>query len=232
MSLLNFGPRVSLGVFSAAKTRLPYLQGFAKASPSLILQKQVSLFSTTSPKLEQTNDSNPAHQSLKNAQGSFLDPNSEGYFQWNDFFKLRRQRRILEVCTAIPVTFIGMGATASYLSTVPLGNLITFNGVDPTFVVAGGVLLSGGLSYLLGGYLGGIIWRAVNRKNLKTIRAKEADYFEHISANRSDPRLSSYRNPLPDYYGEKISSVKGYRAWLKKQRRHERNGLANLSDTK
>lgn len=35
---------------------------------------------------------------------------------------------------------------------------------------------------------------------------------------RVDPSASSMANPVPDYYGEKISSVSDYRQWLKDQR--------------
>ena len=50
------------------------------------------------------------------------------------------------------------------------------------------------------------------------LRSKERDFFERIRKNRVDPASSSMQNPVPDYYGEKIVSVQGYRAWLKDQR--------------
>ncbi|EIE85208.1 hypothetical protein RO3G_09918 [Rhizopus delemar RA 99-880] len=43
--------------------------------------------------------------------------------------------------------------------------------------------------------------------------------------NRADARLNSIRNPVPDYYGEKVQSVHGYRSWLRKQREHYRKGV-------
>lgn len=47
---------------------------------------------------------------------------------------------------------------------------------------------------------------------------KERDFFARIRKYRVDPTSSSMQNPVPDYYGEKITSVAGYRNWLKDQR--------------
>jgi import inner membrane translocase subunit TIM23 len=47
---------------------------------------------------------------------------------------------------------------------------------------------------------------------------KERQFYNRIKANRVDPTSSSMANPVPDYYGEKIGSVQGYRRWLKDQR--------------
>lgn len=47
---------------------------------------------------------------------------------------------------------------------------------------------------------------------------KERDFFQRVRKYRVDPTSSSMQNPVPDYYGEKITSVQGYRQWLKDQR--------------
>ena len=47
---------------------------------------------------------------------------------------------------------------------------------------------------------------------------KEKSLYSRIKRYRADPSASSPQNPLPDYYGEKIGSVKDYRRWLKDQR--------------
>jgi import inner membrane translocase subunit TIM23 len=51
---------------------------------------------------------------------------------------------------------------------------------------------------------------------------KEKEFFDRIRQYRVDPSTNSISNPVPDYYGEKIGSVKGYRAWLKDQRAYNR----------
>ena len=47
---------------------------------------------------------------------------------------------------------------------------------------------------------------------------KEKSFYARIKRYRGDPALSSPQRPVPDYYGEKIGSVKDYRRWLKDQR--------------
>lgn len=51
---------------------------------------------------------------------------------------------------------------------------------------------------------------------------KESQFFARIKKNRVDPSNSSTGNPVPDFYGEKISSVAGYRQWLKDQRAYNK----------
>jgi len=48
--------------------------------------------------------------------------------------------------------------------------------------------------------------------------AKETEFFGRVKKYRVDPAGASASNPVPDYYGEKISSVAGYRQWRKDQR--------------
>ena len=76
-------------------------------------------------------------------------------------------------------------------------------------------------------------WR--NRKFRAQMDEKEKEFYRRIKRYRVDPSASSMANPVPgmflpftwkygivliiaDYYGEKISSVAGYRQWLKDQR--------------
>lgn len=53
---------------------------------------------------------------------------------------------------------------------------------------------------------------------LTNVLQKEKAFHRRIKRYRSDPVGGSASNPVPDYYGEKISSVRGYRQWLKDQR--------------
>jgi len=57
---------------------------------------------------------------------------------------------------------------------------------------------------------------------------KEKAFYERIKRYRVDPSSSSYGNPVPDYYGEKIGSVQDYRRWLKDQRAFNRKKSKNL----
>lgn len=51
---------------------------------------------------------------------------------------------------------------------------------------------------------------------------KERDLLGRIRRLRVDARGASAGNPVPDYYGEKVGSVAGWRTWLRDQREFER----------
>ncbi|KAJ3227668.1 TIM23 complex component [Chytriomyces hyalinus] len=103
---------------------------------------------------------------------------------------------------------------------------------DPTELVFG--VMDASMAYSLGalgvGVLGGVagvfagtaVWRTVtNRRILEAIDAKDVEFFKRIQQYRPQGQLRlSVDNPMPDYYGESIKSVQGYRAWLKKQRNY------------
>lgn len=54
---------------------------------------------------------------------------------------------------------------------------------------------------------------------------KDKDLYSRIKRFRVDPSANSFSNPVPDYYGEKINSVAGYRQWLKDQRVYNRKKI-------
>lgn len=78
---------------------------------------------------------------------------------------------------------------------------------------------------MLGPIVGNTFFKLMNGKIAHAMDVRDKEFFEHIKKNRADARLNSIRNPVPDYYGEKIQSVQGYRAWLRKQREHYRKGV-------
>lgn len=84
-----------------------------------------------------------------------------------------------------------------------------------------------GAGWLIGPFFGNFAWRALHRGSLVEFVAKEKGFFERIKKHRVDPRGASANNPVPDYYGEKVGSVQGYRRWLKDQRafNRKRGGL-------
>lgn len=92
--------------------------------------------------------------------------------------------------------------------------------MDPFFSLGLITLSFAGLGWLAGPSLGNAIFYAFKSGGgVKTSMAiKEAEFFARIRKNRVDPSSSSVQNPVPDFYGEKISSVAGYRRWLKDQR--------------
>lgn len=77
----------------------------------------------------------------------------------------------------------------------------------------------------MGPLFGNGLFKLMNRKYATAMDIRDKEFYEHIKKNRADARLNSIRNPVPDYYGEKIQSVQDYRSWLRKQREHYRKGV-------
>ncbi|KAM0332025.1 hypothetical protein ACHAQA_002291 [Verticillium albo-atrum] len=137
---------------------------------------------------------------------------------WNTFFKLRKTRRRWQLLFS--VTMLGVSGTAGaiFLSTGVADPLLSQIPLDP-FVTLGIMVLGfAGLGWLAGPSLGSTVFNLINRKWKKQITTKEIEFFGRVKKNRVDPSASGTGNPVPDYYGENISSVAGYRQWLKDQR--------------
>ncbi|KAI8608652.1 mitochondrial import protein Pam17 [Chytriomyces sp. MP71] len=92
--------------------------------------------------------------------------------------------------------------------------------MDPSFAYSMGALGVGVLGAVAGTFAGSAVWRGVTNKNiLAAIDGKDKEFFQRIQKFRPQGQLRlSVDNPMPDYYGESIKSIQGYRAWLKKQR--------------
>lgn len=61
------------------------------------------------------------------------------------------------------------------------------------------------------------MWKLTHRAQLNLIEEKDKLFHQHIKRNRVDPSTQSTTNPVPDFYGEKIGSMKEYRQWLRDQ---------------
>ncbi|KAG0777865.1 hypothetical protein G6F15_013259 [Rhizopus arrhizus] len=115
---------------------------------------------------------------------------------WNAYFSLRKKRCTYEVVSYLPCTAVPAFGTFAYFIQMQVDPLTKILGMDP---------LMAAVAYAM------------------DIRDKE--FYEHIKKNRADARLNSIRNPVSDYYGEKIQSVHDYRCWLRKQCEHYRKGV-------
>ncbi|PHH82510.1 hypothetical protein CDD82_5764 [Ophiocordyceps australis] len=104
---------------------------------------------------------------------------------------------------------LNMGVAEQLTSRVPL---------DPFFTLGLVTLACIGLGWLVGPSIGSQFFYLLNRKYKSQMLEKEKGFFARIRRNRVDPTNSSAGNPVPDFYGEKIQSVSGYRQWLKDQR--------------
>ena len=179
-------------------------------------------------------------------------PSAAQPLRWDTFFALRRRRRLLNT-TSSTVTGVSTFVLGTAVLSGQNPEMFAFGGVDPIFVMAAASLGAFFGGWLVGPVLGGLVWRMSSARGvlgeyqivsdaLCTLlrrlvldggilltewhSQKERDFFDRIKRFRVDPTSSSVQNPVPDYYGERIKDVKGYRAWLKDQRAFNRKRRA------
>ncbi|KAK0391443.1 hypothetical protein NLU13_0944 [Sarocladium strictum] len=137
---------------------------------------------------------------------------------WNTFFRLRLQRRRIQLLFSVVSGLAGSAGGAIALTSGIAEPLLTQVPLDPFITLGLMVVACGGMGWLLGPIVGSQIFYMINRRLGPQIRQKESEFLTRVRKNRSDPSNSSAGNPVPDFYGEKIQSVAGYRRWLKDQR--------------
>ncbi|CAK7231378.1 TIM23 complex component [Sporothrix curviconia] len=137
---------------------------------------------------------------------------------WNTFFALRKTRRRIQLAFSVAGgftgglvggLFLGSGVAEPLLSQIPLDPFLTLGLMTFGFAALG---------WLAGPSIGNVVFYTWKRQYKTQMTLKETQFFARIKRNRVDPSASSAGNPVPDFYGEKISSVAGYRQWLKDQR--------------
>lgn len=134
---------------------------------------------------------------------------------WTDFFILRKQQRRINVGSSIFTALLGANISWAYLSTMQIDPTQMIFGFDPLVVVTAGLMASGALGYLMGPAFGSQVFRLSKGKVLPDFNNKNKDFLKHVIENRVDASSQSFSNPVPDYYGEKIGSIKEYRQWLR-----------------
>ena len=167
---------------------------------------------------------------------------------WNQFFQLRKTRRRWQLGFSVFTCISGGSAGAIVLSLGVAEPVINQIPLDPFVTLGLMTFGCAALGWLAGPILGNSVFYSMNRKYkkqmtlvsfslpiagdwdgygfigvpltrlLSTSIQKESQFFARIKKNRVDPSSSSTGNPVPDFYGEKIQSVAGYRQWLKDQR--------------
>jgi import inner membrane translocase subunit TIM23 len=141
---------------------------------------------------------------------------------WNSFFKLRQSRRRYQTFFAIVTALSGAFGGAALLSAGAADSVIALVPLEPFITLGLLVFTFAGLGWLAGPAIGSEAFYMLNRTVRRQIRVKESLFLSRIKKNRADPSNSSASNPVPDFYGEKIQSVAGYRRWLKDQRAFNR----------
>ncbi|KAJ5427285.1 hypothetical protein N7465_002355 [Penicillium sp. CMV-2018d] len=157
------------------------------------------------------------------ANSTSAPANNEVKLDWDSFFKLRASRRRYSLVSSVASSAISTTVGVQVLSGQDLEHLgATVMGLDPFVVLGLATAACGAVGWLLGPALGNGIWGLVYRKYKPSVNTKEKEFFDRIRRFRVDPSTNSISNPVPDYYGEKIGSVAGYRNWLKDQRAYNR----------
>jgi import inner membrane translocase subunit TIM23 len=134
---------------------------------------------------------------------------------WNEFLELRIRRRRVNVISSCFTALGGVAVGWAFISNVEIDPTELIFGFDPLMVYSIGLVICGTLGYLAGPSMGEVVFRQLIRKQFASFTRKNTDFLRHIQKNRPDPRNQSYTNPVTDYYGEKIGSLKDYRRWLR-----------------
>lgn len=90
--------------------------------------------------------------------------------------------------------------------------------LDPFVTLGLMTLACAAMGWLVGPSIGNQVFYLMNHRLKAQMMNKETEFFARVKKNRVDPTNSSAGNPVPDFYGEKIQSVSGYRQWLRDQR--------------
>ncbi|ODV84567.1 hypothetical protein CANARDRAFT_29096 [[Candida] arabinofermentans NRRL YB-2248] len=199
----------TIGINSISKRATP----FFKSAPAQQLSKRFNninkRFNSTikSNKLELT----PEELKLANQ------------LTWEEFLKLRKKQRFISLIGSGLGAFISITLTWGYVSQIEIDPTETIFGLDTFTVFIGGIMSMGLFGFLVGpSLLGDPIFSILNRNIMNSFKAKQKLFLRHIIKRRVDASRQSMNNPVPDYYGEKIGSLKDYRQWLRDGNEYKR----------
>ncbi|KZZ90483.1 Mitochondrial import protein Pam17 [Moelleriella libera RCEF 2490] len=160
--------------------------------------------------------SSQAASSSSSSSSSATAPQSA--LDWDTFFKLRLRRRRIQLLFSVTTGLFGGAGGAVLLSTGLAEPLVMQIPLDPFVTLGLMTLACAGMGWLAGPSIGNQVFYLMNHRFKAQMMQKESEFFTRVKKHRVDPSNSSAGNPVPDFYGEKIQSVMGYRQWLKDQR--------------
>ncbi|OTA05595.1 hypothetical protein A9Z42_0062870 [Trichoderma parareesei] len=210
-------PRPSIASLVASRTSS---SSSSSSSPTIISYSSSSSSSSSSSLRARP------YSSSTNAKSS-SDPAS-AKLDWNSFFKLRLRRRRIQLLFSVITGLAGGAAGTVVLAEGFAEPLIAQVPLDPFFTLGIMTMACAGLGWLIGPTIGNQVFYLVNHRFKTQMLQKEAEFFARIKRHRADPTNSSAGNPVPDFYGEKIQSVAGYRRWLKDQRAFNKKKSASF----
>lgn len=141
--------------------------------------------------------------------------NSNSTMNWTQYLTLKKQNQRLNTAAGVFTGLTGSLLTLAYIGNIEIDVEKPIMGLDPIMVFAGGIVLGGAFGYVLGPFLGTAIFNLKNKASLNAFKLKDKDFLLKIKNNRVDPSSQSFSNPVPDYYGEKIFTLKDYKQWLR-----------------
>lgn len=134
---------------------------------------------------------------------------------WVDYFILKKLNNRINTIAGIITGLGGSALTLTYLGNIEIDVEKPIMGFDPLMVMGGGVILGGLVGYLVGPFMGTSVFRVLNKSKMAQYELRNKEFLKRLRENRPDPSSQSFSNPIPDYYGEKIYSLKDYKQWLR-----------------
>ncbi|KAK9896683.1 Pam17-domain-containing protein [Cystobasidium minutum MCA 4210] len=195
---------------------------------------QQQLLQRQSPSASSSVLSKSVQQSLPRARfvstttSSTSSPNA--VMPWAEYFRLRKSRRTWGTVAAIPTTIAGVMIGGGYFANLEASPNELIFGIEPIWVYSGAIVACVALGWLSGPMLGNALWKLRYRQVLGKVEHMDNVFLAHIKKKRVDPSRQSVNNPVPDYYGEKIGSMKNYRQWLRDQATYRRKATFGAPD--
>ncbi|KKO96985.1 hypothetical protein THAR02_10910 [Trichoderma harzianum] len=240
----SFSPaRAHPGAFALTKSlaranhSLSVSGSISKPSPSVLSSTRPSIVSLVARRGSSSSPTSSSSSSVRlyssstssAATGSGSGSSSSvPALDWNSFFKLRLRRRRIQLLFSVVTGLIGGAAGTIFLAEGFAEPLIAQIPLDPFFTLGIMTMACAGLGWLIGPTLGNQVFYIINRRFKTQMMQKEGEFFARVKRHRADPTNSSAGNPVPDFYGEKIQSVAGYRRWLKDQRAFNKKKSASF----
>lgn len=122
-------------------------------------------------------------------------------------------------------TLVGLGIGGGIAAQFETDASMQVFGFDPVVVFIATTVVSGGLGYLIGPSFGLLVFKQRNKALYDVYQKKNSLFLKRIIKNRADPAKQSFANPVPDFYGEKITSLKEYKQWLRDCNAYRRKTL-------
>lgn len=135
---------------------------------------------------------------------------------WNQFFKLRKQRRVYNLTSSVLASIIASGVAFDYFANLVIDFNKVIMGIEVQWWYVGGIVAAGFAGWVVGPAFGNRLFTILLGARRASFQKMDDVFLRHIVRNRPDPsRHNINSNPLPDYYGEKIGSISAYRQWLR-----------------